>query len=258
MQIQIKNERVRKNVQLFLHILGHVLANQQRKQLDQKVYRAWVNRINGEVIFSDLLPEPSSLNKKDWKAIFLHCDLAEGKLHFEVAEGDAESNSFHCKELAPLAYQTVAETVHELNRCAEFAQLTVDPKQQLEELSHLAIEPTLFQEPYDLIRAAWHPLNRAKAEELLFQRPYGSFLFRKDDYAIWLEEMLSRQHGLSIICTTLTFIEPEKKVTDLTLVSKGDKLLVYNDDPLLSGPQYLSLHALLKDIAPSCRYPVFH
>ncbi|MGE3534617.1 MAG: hypothetical protein AB7H48_07280 [Parachlamydiales bacterium] len=258
MQVKIENERVRKNVELFLHILNMLITAELGKSLHQRVYKAYINRVNGEVLFTDLLPDPSVLNKKDWKVVLLQCEEQEGKVSFNVVEGEGSQACFNCEELAPLAYKTVAETIHKLNECAQLVTKAAAPDKLLEDLSQLLIEPSSLKPPYDLIQACWHPLDRISAEELLFKHPYGSFFFRKDEYAQWLEEMLADKHPEPIKCFTLTLIEPERKVSDLTIVFINDRCLIYNDDPSLAGNVYPDLTALLQSLKERCKYPVFH
>lgn len=258
MQVEIGNERVRKNVELFLQILNKLILAEKGRPLHQRVYKAYINRINGEVLFSELLPEPLSLEIKDWKIIQLRSDLHEGKISFEVLEGEGNQECFHCEELAPLAYQTVAETIHMLNQCVQLIYQAKAPDQQLVDLSQLSIKPTALMAPYDYIQATWHPLGRLEAEKLLFKHPYGSFFFRKDKYAQWLEEMLVTKHQGQIKCFTLTLIEPEKKVSDITIVFIQDRCLVYNDNPSLEGKLYADLHELLQALQERCKYPIFH
>ncbi len=257
MQVKIENERVRKNVELFLHILNMLILVKKGKPLHQRVYKAYINRINGEVLFSELLPEPLNLETKDWKIIQLRCNPTKGKISFEVHEGEGNQECFHCEELAPLAHQTVAETIHMLNQCIQLIYQAKGPDAQLVDLSQLSIEPTALLTPYDFIQAVWHPLDRLKAEKLLFKHPYGSFFFRKDEYAHWLEEALADKHPDQIKCFTLTLIEPEKKVSDITIVFIQDHCLIYNDDPSLKGKVYPDFHELLQSLKERCKYPIF-
>lgn len=258
MQVKIENEQVRKNIELFLHILGRSVAAHEKKALHQRIYRAFVNRVNGEILFSDLLPDPALLEKKDWKLVKLRCDPIEKGVVFEVDESEGGQDRFHCEELAPLAYRTVADTIHMLNECAELFLKAKDPDQQIEDLSHLSIEPSSLKGPYNLIQAAWHPVDRFEAESLLFKHPYGSFIFRKEGYAKLLEEELTYSLKHPIKCFTLTYIEPEKKVCDLTIVFDQERFQIYNDDPNLSGKTYPDLTELLLDLNEHCKYPVFH
>lgn len=258
MQVKIENERVRKNVELFLHILNLLITAELRRPLHQRVYKAYINRVNGEVLFTDLLPDPANLEKKDWKMIVLRADSKEGKISFDVVEGEGNQDCFNCEELAPLAYKTVAETIRKLNECADLVKRSEGPDKQLEDLSYLTVEPSSLKSPYDLIQTCWHPLDRLEAEKLLFKHPYGSFFFRKDEYAQWLEEMLAAKHQGAIKCFTLTLIEPERKVSDLTIVFMQGRCLIYNDDPNLEGRMYPDLNALLQNLKERCKYPIFH
>lgn len=259
MLVKIENDRVRKNIELFLHLLNRFRAANERKRLQDKVYRAYINRVNGEIFFSDLMPELAHMNKSDWKMIEFRCDPTVKKLTFEISEVVGDTSSFHYEELTPLACKTLAETVHMLNRCASLFPSASDIDHQLEDLSALQIETSYQKNPYDLIHAAWHSMDRWQAEELLFNHPYGSFIFRKDEYCKLLEELLVQRHHRDIKCFTLTFIEPQRKISDLTIVFDSDHCLIYNDDPSLTGGKsYPDLQTLLSDLHDRCKYPVFH
>lgn len=257
MQVKITDQRVRKNVELFLHLLSRSVAAHPPHPLHQRIYKAFINRRNGEVLFDELLPEPSHLVEKEWKLIALRCGQEGKKLLFEVIESEKNQECFHCDELAPLAYQVVSETVHTLNACIQLGPQDKDPDKQLADLSELSIESSDLISSYDLIQATWHPIDRVKAELLLFTHPYGSFIFRKDGYASLLEQMLTEEHRCQVTCFTLTFMEPERKVCDLTIVSYQDSWLIYADDPSLSGKKYPHLNVLLSSLKKRCKYPIF-
>lgn len=253
MQLQIKNEKVRKNIELFLHILHRIESMEKKEHPHQRVYKAYLNRFNGDLLFVDLLPDPSLLDEKDWKVVLLRCESNKEELSFEIIEPTQQS----VEKISELAHQTISETIHMLNVCAKSVEHRESFEQQMEDLGSLSIGPSLLKGSYDLIEATWHPIDRVQAENLLFQRPYGSFLFRKDFYAEILEEMLEKIHGPEIRCFTLTFVEPVKKITDLTVVFKGDCCLFYNDDPSLLGATHPNLRNLLLPLF-TCKYPVFH
>ncbi len=258
MLVKIENDRVRKNIELFLHLLNRFRAANERKYIQDRVYRAYINRVNGEVFFSDLLPETAKMNKSDWKMIEFRCDPSSNKLTFEISEVGGDTASFKYEELSPLACKTLADTVHMLNSCARLFPSVSDIEHQLEDLSALQIETPVQKNSYDLIHAAWHSMDRLEAENLLFNHPYGSFIFRKDEFCKLLEELLGKTHLREIKCFTLTFIEPERKICDLTIVFDSEHCLIYNDDPSLTSQSYPDLQTLLAALNDRCKYPVFH
>jgi hypothetical protein len=134
MQIKINDDRVRRNVALFLHILSLFSEFQQKKLLHKRVYKAYLNRINGEILFTDLLPRPSQLKEKEWKKIMLSCSSKRGEVVFELLEAGDNQGCFHREELAPLACQIVSQTVQVLNRCVKLIDQNASPDQQLDGL----------------------------------------------------------------------------------------------------------------------------
>ncbi len=248
MQVKIENDRVHQNVLIFFKLASLIKKEGDRKSLQDKTHTAFINRMNGEIYFQELLPDQQALHEKDWKKVELCClsDPADQRLCVEVQEVGLGA-SFQWDGLTPLAYRVMTETIKTLN------QIIVSLKGS-QEFKDLEI-PSFSG---DLIQATWHDADRIEAEAILEKHPYGSYLFRCDEYASLLGELLRRELHRNIQVFTLTFTEPERKICDLTVIKDQEKWLIYNDDPSLSGKVYDSLHGLLEELKDRCSIPVFH
>lgn len=247
MQVKIENDRVHQNVLIFLKLASLMKKERRREQLQDRTHTAFINRINGEIYFLELLSTPHFLHEKDWKKIALCCQTDPIDHHLNIEVQEAESGrSFECEELTPLALRVMVETVKTLNQMTRLAK-----QQALDELDIQSFG-------IDLIQATWHEADRPQAESILEKHPYGSYLFRCDEYASLLGKLLRRELKRSLQVYTLSFIESQKKFSDLTVIEDQGKWLIYNDDPNLSGKAYDSLPALLEELKDKCQIPVFH
>lgn len=256
MNIQIEDERVRRNVLFFLHLLSLVESakeSQESHQKKVKVYSAFLNTINGEIFFPDLLPESGVIHDKEWKQITIRSSPISktGELGFVLEEEQISS------ELAPLAASIVRSTLDMLSQVSNVMKKTQTIQSGLAELARLHIQKALSSLENCPLHRLSRSLTRWQAEEILSRHPYGSFLFRKDEYASLLEEQLSQLHERNIVCYTLTYSEPSHKIVDLTLVKDGSSLIVYDDDLLLEGNRYESLAEALGRFEGVCKYPLF-
>jgi hypothetical protein len=99
-------------------------------------------------------------------------------------------------------------------------------------------------------------VSREGAEKLLGKEPIGTFFFRKDPYAVMLQEILKRALKESIHCFTLTYLDLERIVRDRTVVYIHHTWMFYDDDPTLSGSSWDSVQGLLKSVEAFARYPL--
>ncbi len=256
MDIQIEDERVRRNVLFFLHLLSVIETAKEigeAKRQRAKVYSAFLNKVNGEIFFPDLLPEKHVIHSKEWKQVVIR----------SVPMGAGESVLFELEEpgslepLSPLASQVIRSTLSMLGHVSSVMKKTHTIQQGLAELARLHIQKALSNLETCPLRRLSLPLSRWQAEEILSRHPYGSFLFRKDEFATLLEEQLGKLHQRPVMCHTLSFSEPGHKVTDLTLVTDRGELLLYDDDPSLDGKRYGSLTEVLELLHAVCKYPLF-
>ncbi|MBY0529831.1 MAG: hypothetical protein K2P51_06530 [Rhabdochlamydiaceae bacterium] len=255
MQVKIENDRVHQNVLIFLELVSRHKASAEKENIRNKMHTAFVNRINGEIYFLDLLPNSHALNGKDWKRVQLCClsDSQDQHLTVELQEKEGQA-SFQYEDLTPLAYKVMTETLRTLNHITQSFKKNQGWERSFDEWEDLEIQ--FF--PIDMIEATWHDVDRWEAETILEKHPYGSYLFRKDEYASLLAENLQRQLKRKIVCYTLTFSEPHRKISDLTIVQDGNEWLIYNDDPSLAGKKYPTLEPLLNELKERCRIPLFH
>ena len=110
----------------------------------------------------------------------------------------------------------------------------------------------------NILIEAWHPSDRSRAYSILWDEPTGTYLFRKDPYAVILEEQLQRQLNKAIKCFTLTYSQPDQKLSDLTLVHYERAWLIYNDDPSLEQERFNEILDLLKSLQAVLKYPLYH
>ncbi len=107
-----------------------------------------------------------------------------------------------------------------------------------------------------LLKKAWHAVDREEAERLLFTAPLGSYLFRKDHFASCLEEILVRAKKGRMNCYTLTYLGTDQQVREKTVVHWNDHWLFYDDDPSLMGRSFTSLEILLRSLGSALTKPL--
>jgi hypothetical protein len=77
-------------------------------------------------------------------------------------------------------------------------------------------------------------INREQAEKLLDKAPPGTYLLREgDEYTKKIEYTLAHETNETLHCYLLTLAEKDYKISEKTLVQKGDSWAIYNDDLLL-------------------------
>jgi hypothetical protein len=251
MKVMIRNDVVRKNIELLQMLVKKQSLQEIGK--DALVLHAFVNRKTGDLQFAQ-----KEENKKEWKAVSIKIHgVSPGSKEsvFEIFD-EEKQEAFQHNDLAPLAYGILVETIRILNDLAsKLSKATVDAV--LGELSECEITGAKTQ-PKDLIHDAWHQTDRMGAEDLLKDSPLGTYLFRKDEYAALLEEELRLNWGNDLSCFTLTYLEAKDKITDRTIVKKGDQWLFYDDDPNLSGSNYPNVYALLATLKKELKEPLLY
>ncbi|NGX40079.1 MAG: hypothetical protein KR126chlam1_01419 [Chlamydiae bacterium] len=255
MKIAILDQKVRKNLALFKHLV----KQQQRKkerfyQVAKKIYHAYVNRHTGELQFAEL--EKKELPESDWKSIVIQLRPTEDSQTFEVLSEENEG-CFEWKEFDPEAYALLSKTIHILNQLAYDPKMGKNPLWVLRHVAHLEFELTDEENgKRSLIHGAWHSVNRYEAEHLLKGRPIGTYLFRKDEVAELLEETLNELFSFPITCITLTYSDWDEKVCEKTLVYKNGSWLIYDDDPTLRGPTCPTVKELLQTLGDQIQSPL--
>lgn len=105
---------------------------------------------------------------------------------------------------------------------------------------------------------AWHYMDRMQAENLLLDKPVGTYLFRKDPYAGLLEQELEKQLGFKLKCFTLTYSKQDQQICDCTILHANGVWQIYDDDPSLNQRNFSSLVELLNTFETDLRFPLYH
>jgi len=263
MRVHVKNQTVRKNIELFKQLLERQnYVDVSLDWIDNKSYSALVNRLSGILVFEEAEEKPEiKLNLREWKPIRIDIKLSclerdEGV--FEIFEDSLKEDLFHRDDLEPLAYRILSETFKILNHLSrKYESRFYDIQSFLDLLSHVELEEGIkkMEGNKDLVHEAWHQVDRVKAEQILSGKEPGVFLFRKDDYAAILEEQLRKQFKESIKCLTITYVDEEKKICDKTIVLRNHRWMFYNDDPNLSGITYGDIYSLLESLSDLFKVP---
>ena len=243
LKVRVQSEQVRRNLDLFRKITA-----ESRKESDTTLrasYTAWVNKETGAIEYGSSVGHDSST----WKSIRLELDL---RAH-EALVFDGGKKEFESADLLPHAFHIVQETL----RILKGLTTQVD---DLREFSHLDVTTALMSEPNrDMIHEAWHQVDRIGAEKLLLHHhTEGNYLFRKDPIAQQLEGQLCDEWKMPVKCLTLTYLDPEERVRDLTVVFKDNLWMFYDDNPNLIGRSYSSIEELLATMDTVLSKPLLH
>jgi hypothetical protein len=239
LKMHVQSEAVRRNIELFKQI-----ARKFTQKRHPNNCAAVVNRVTGAMRFSEM----AGLNPSEWKHIEIDIDLDGHDM--KVFEEGGKKEAFECKDLEPLAYRIMSETLHVL-------QIIIAQAKNLNDLSHLEFEPSMGPViSRDIVHEAWHQLDRIQAETMLKEHATGAYFFRKDRYASVLEQELTLSHRKLVKCLTLTFVDPEKVVRDRTIVKCNDRWMFYDDDPTLSMQSYDTIGELLASMGTILRQPL--
>ena len=162
-------------------------------------------------------------------------------LHLETPVADKDRCSLQVSEkvldeIEPLALQVIKNTEGLFNAVCHHA-FSLD--ETISKISHL----TFAASEEDVLLAAWHEVDRKGAEKLLRDSARGTFLFRRDEFAVELEKNINHK------CFTLTYLNSNQQVVDKTIAQKGKKnYQFYDDDPKLGGKKFPSLKALISSL----------
>lgn len=250
MKIVILDKNVRRNIELFRQLVHR--QGQKREVLMENIkkgYKAYLNCKTGELRFT------RQEGPGEWKAVILHLHPGnEGA--FEVFSAD-NNQAFDLSQLNLEAENLFSKTVKTLN------ELAYDPKHARDAfwiLRQIASVDFVISDQEEgvrnLVHDAWYNVDRIEAENLLSGKPFGTYLFRKDEFALDLEETLNESSSSPVTCITLTYTEKKGKICDKTLVYKEGKWLFYDDDPTLSETAYDSVKELLERKAKMLQQPL--
>ncbi len=256
MRIKVVDGPVRQNIELFQRVLRH----HPHPRHSTKLFKAWINRKTGQFFVDDIHEESSFLGKKDWKPVDIVCvyDPQLGEMCFLVEESELSKKSFRYDDLTPAAYAIMSQTLLLLNKISEQLKGPSDLETKMGVILKLELENAEPTKIRNILLEAWHPSDRYQAEVLLWDKPAGTFLFRKDPYADLLEIQLERHHGKKVKCFTLTYSQSDRMFSDLTLVHYEGYWLIYDDDPALQEPRFSELMELLDQLRHLLKYPLYH
>lgn len=260
MHIRIGEDSVRDNVEQFIALMRRVrLAGPSHQIPLKKVFRVWVNKGSGRILFSDSKPSSRSRKAEEWKAVTFsyQYNSATGELIFLAEDSSVTNAQFNGRDMAAGAFEVFQKT---MKTFCEFSQRLKGPSDldtKITVLSKMHIESHLSPEDRNMLFDAWHATDRSEAELLLMGKPAGTYLFRQDPFAKILEEQLSEQLQHKIKCFTVTYIERPNKFCDITLVHVDGTWLVYNDDPQLHGKKFADLKDFLHHNKTRLRFPFF-
>ena len=260
MRIKIADKPVRQNVELILKILRRVKEKSAQEPLSsEKIFKAWINRATGQFLFSDTLSESQFLGKQDWKPVELSYlyNSETGDIAFLLEEVEVKQRGFYSSDLAPEAFHIIQGTLKVINDlCRQIKSLTsLDAK--ISAIAQVAIDAITPRQDKRILIDAWHFVDRMGAEDLLLNKPVGTYLFRKDSYADILEQQLKKQHRKKVRCFTLTYAGSNLVICDLTLVEVDGAWQVYNDDPSLQQAACSELQELLGKFKEKLKYPLY-
>ena len=260
MRFKIQDAPVRQNVELFLEILRRSKQKLHHKKVpSEKIFKAWLHRETGELSFADMTTEALFLAKEEWKAVDIsyRYDPQKGEIVFMIEEREAPLKGFRCDDLAPIAFNTARETMRILNTICQNLKGPSDLDTKMAVLTKLKIDGSVSPIDRNILFDAWHHVDRIGAEALLLDKPVGTYLFRRDPYSEILEQQLHNQHKRPIKCLTLTFSQPNKKISDITLIHYNGGWQYYDDDPSLENKSFQDLQDLLAVWKEQLKYPLY-
>ncbi len=241
MRITVKNKTVKHNLELLKTLL-------QRSK--EKKCKTWIEISTGEIRNQ----APAKENKKCWKCFHIEFTTPSKKPLLTVCENSKNSAKvFHLKGWSPKARQVILETLDIIN-----AKLGKSPQGLSSEdffqkfASAQIVLLSNLKKNQLLIHDIWHKLDREGAEKILEGHPNGTYLFRKDQYTLLLEEeFFEHFDGTVHFCVTLTYLDKTGTVRDKTLVQRDKYLVIFNDNPNLVEPHFSSTHAVMHSIDSS-------
>lgn len=264
MHITVEDQTVSDNIHSFLELLRKAEAFREKKgaALIEKSYKAFLNRTSGKLVFADAFKDQKAFSSHDWKELSIEYiyDPSIECFHAMVYETKDASESFKFSGLSPLAIKTIKSTITTLNKLSSLVKGTgSDLITKIKAICKLQMDVGSLQKDKSIMVAAWHSVDRIRAEKLLSKQLPGTFLFREDYFAKVLSQQLSDKLGKDVRCITLTILELGGKVSDFTL-AHVDHLWRWYDDALFCNVQgYTNIEELLEAcFKDRARYPLYH
>ncbi len=255
MRVKIQDPAVRQNVQFLVDVLpkteGAVWETEQRAHA---VVKASFDRETGQ-----FLPEKGGevlLSGGSYKPISIsyHYDVKIGAVSVDVAE---ESEAFQVGDMAPEARKVLLETLKVMNTLCQKLKGPSDIATKMQVLRDLVVSSDFPEKDRPLILCTWHPVDRMQAEELLSDKPVGTFFFRKDDFTRVLETQLQQGRKAKVQCFTLTYKADAEKISDLVLIHSKGRWQIYDDDPSLKGPGFRDLKEIIDRHSFQWKFPLY-
>lgn len=253
MRITVHNPTVHKNLELLKLLLKEA---EKRAVPQRELFSLFIHRSKGDLFFSAPGKGAGGLEEKEWKRVVVRVEISKTANHIQFEVLEDNHASLKEGDLEPLARRVVQETKKVLNYISHDLERRMAAEDVLRQLPLVAIQLSEEKGKKDLVHEAWHQADRQRAEDLLMVHPVGTFLFRRDIYAAYLEEQLRHALHKPIKCITLTFLEENKKISDRTLVKNDQGWLFYDDDPQLEGPYYSSVNILLETLKDALIMPL--
>lgn len=261
MRYKILNAPVRQNIELFLDLLRRSKQKLQHRAIpSEKIFKAWLNRETGQLLFAEVTKESLFLAKEEWKPVDISYkyDPQAGEIVFLLEESEVPLQGFRCDDLTPIAFNIVRDTMTMLNNICHNLKGPSDLDTKMSVLTKLTIDGSVSHVDRNILIDTWHHVDRMEAEELLSDKPVGTYLFRKDSFSEILEQQLCKQLKKPVKCFTLTYSQTNKKFSDITLVHYEGGWQYYDDDPSLKNRTFQELRDLLSLWKDQLRYPLYH
>lgn len=188
-----------------------------------------------------ILYTPSMIPPHEMAILIIALDIDQKGMTWKTKEGDKllKNAETHLKEMAEILKRAFAKI------------------EKLAQLTHIHWEgPLENHDAESILKQTWHDIDREGAERLLLKQSAGTFLFRRDPFAMTLQEILKRGLKRTVQCYTLTYLDDEGIVRDRTVVFSNQKWTFYDDDPTLSGTQWKTVSELVRSMGTRTRYPL--
>lgn len=256
MKIKVQSEQVRKNIELFKLILKKMnQKNTHDSSNCEMVVLGFFNKDNGEVQFSELTS--ANLDNTLWQPLEFKFELHGSSLKYsscKITKPEGVSNISDCSEQAK---QILDQTLKNLTIALKILPKKNSVNDVIFEFSKINVDITnKSTRPVDVIYESWHQISRLACEEILSRYSPGTYLFRKDEFADILEKQLCNSHETTIKCVTLSYLNLNSQVCEMTLVRTHDGWLIYNDDPMLNEPLYPDIDTFLDNMKGVLKNPL--
>ncbi len=229
----IKNPLIRDNLGVLCKAIKDLDLGLERKARIE----FFCDLNNGEILYT-----PSMIPPHEMALLIINVDLDKKAVTWKTKEG---------AQLLPKAESHLHEMAQILTK--HFSMI-----EKLGQLTHIHWQGLLEnQENNTLLKQTWHDVDRENAERLLAKQTVGTFIFRKDRFAISLQEILRRGLKKAIHCYTISYVDNQKIVRDKTIVFVDKKWTFYDDDPSLAGSKWNSIEELVQSIDSLAKHPLY-